>query len=59
MPRRGIPAWHDGDAINGGYGPRGQPALREVGKHFPGFETDIHGAYKQDDGRYKVKVIKR
>ena len=28
MPRRGIPAWHDGDAINGGYGPRGQPALR-------------------------------
>jgi arginine/lysine/ornithine decarboxylase len=43
-----------------GAGPNGLPLCRwEVGKHFPGFETDIHGAYKQDDGRYKVKVIKR
>ncbi|BEV72095.1 MULTISPECIES: lysine decarboxylase LdcC [unclassified Paludibacterium] len=33
--------------------------LIEVGKHYPGFDTDIHGAYKQEDGRYKVKVIKR
>ena len=33
--------------------------LIEVGKHFPGFETDIHGAYRQADGRYKVRVIKQ
>lgn len=26
--------------------------------HYPGFETDIHGAYRQPDGRYTVKVIK-
>ncbi len=23
-----------------------------------GFETDIHGAYRQADGRYTVKVLK-
>lgn len=31
--------------------------LCEIGKWYPGFETDIHGAYRQPDGRYKVKVI--
>ncbi|THA22503.1 lysine decarboxylase LdcC [Histophilus somni] len=31
--------------------------LCEIGTHYPGFETDIHGAYRQDDGRYKVKII--
>ncbi|OOF54831.1 lysine decarboxylase LdcC [Rodentibacter genomosp. 2] len=31
--------------------------LCEIGAHYPGFATDIHGAYKQDDGRYKVKII--
>ncbi len=31
--------------------------LCEIGSHYPGFETDIHGAYRQDDGRYKVKVL--
>ncbi|MGL4455461.1 MAG: lysine decarboxylase CadA [Plesiomonas sp.] len=33
--------------------------LCEIGAHFPGFETDIHGAYRQDDGRYTVKIIKQ
>lgn len=32
--------------------------LCEIGNHFPGFETDIHGVYNVD-GVYKVKVIKR
>ncbi len=32
--------------------------LCEVGAHYPGFETDIHGAYRQNDGRYTVKVLK-
>lgn len=32
--------------------------LCEIGKHFPGFETDIHGAYRQPDGSYTVKVLK-
>ena len=31
--------------------------LCEIGKWYPGFETDIHGAYRQSDGRYKVNVI--
>ena len=26
--------------------------LCEIGEHFPGFETDIHGAYRQPDGSY-------
>ena len=26
--------------------------LCEIGAHYPGFETDIHGAYRQADGRY-------
>lgn len=29
-----------------------------IGEHFPGFETDIHGAYRQPDGSYTVKVLK-
>ncbi|RTF44148.1 lysine decarboxylase LdcC [Serratia marcescens] len=32
--------------------------LCEIGAHYPGFETDIHGAYRQADGRYRVKVLK-
>lgn len=32
--------------------------LCETGAHYPGFETDIHGAYRQPDGRYVVKVLK-
>ncbi|URQ59537.1 lysine decarboxylase CadA [Pantoea alhagi] len=32
--------------------------LCEIGSHYPGFETDIHGAYRQEDGRYTVKVLK-
>lgn len=32
--------------------------LCEIGEHFPGFETDIHGAYRQSDGSYTVKVLK-
>ena len=32
--------------------------LCEIGGHFPGFETDIHGAYRQPDGSYTVKVLK-
>lgn len=30
--------------------------LCEIGNHYPGFETDIHGVYRED-GIYKVKVI--
>ena len=33
--------------------------LCEIGEHFPGFETDIHGAYRQSDGSYTVKVLKQ
>lgn len=33
--------------------------LVEMGKYFPGFATDIHGAYPQEDGRYTVQVIKQ
>lgn len=32
--------------------------LCEIGEHFPGFETDTHGAYRQPDGSYTVKVLK-
>lgn len=32
--------------------------LCEIGEHFPGFETDIHGAYRQPYGSYTVKVLK-
>ncbi len=33
--------------------------LCEIGARYPGFDTDIHGAYRQADGRYTVKIIKR
>ena len=33
-------------------------AICEIGKLFPGFETEIHGTIKQEDGEYYVKVIK-
>ena len=32
--------------------------LCEIGEKYPGFETEIHGTYRQDDGRYKVKVLR-
>ncbi len=32
--------------------------LCEIGAWYPGFETDIHGAYRQPNGRYTIKVIK-
>lgn len=32
--------------------------LCEIGSHYPGFETDIHGAYRKADGRYTIKVLK-
>ncbi|MDG6897764.1 lysine decarboxylase LdcC [Actinobacillus delphinicola] len=32
--------------------------LCEIGNHYPGFETDIHGVYFED-GIYKVKVIRK
>ncbi|PKH05893.1 lysine decarboxylase [Moritella sp. Urea-trap-13] len=32
--------------------------LCEIGSEFPGFETDIHGLYPQEDGSYTVKVLK-
>ncbi|MFP1529047.1 hypothetical protein ACLB1R_30015 [Escherichia coli] len=32
--------------------------LCEIGAHYPGFETDIHGGTRQADGRYTVKVLK-
>ncbi|MGL5036213.1 MAG: lysine decarboxylase LdcC, partial [Aeromonas sp.] len=32
--------------------------LCEIGTHFPGFETDIHGLYRQNDGSYTVKVLR-
>lgn len=32
--------------------------LCEIGAHYPGFDTDIHGAYPHPDGRYTVKIIK-
>ncbi|MDM5101907.1 lysine decarboxylase CadA [Aeromonas salmonicida] len=31
--------------------------LCEIGAHYPGFETDIHGLYRQADGSYTVKVL--
>ncbi|AHF74709.1 Lysine decarboxylase inducible [Candidatus Sodalis pierantonius str. SOPE] len=32
--------------------------LCSIGQHYPGFETDIHGAELTDDGRYWVRVLK-
>lgn len=31
--------------------------LCEIGSHYPGFETDIHGVYKNENGDYVVKVL--
>ncbi len=31
--------------------------LCEIGAHYPGFETDIHGVYRDDDGKYVVSVL--
>ncbi|HDD9174594.1 TPA: lysine decarboxylase LdcC [Escherichia coli] len=33
--------------------------LCEIGSHYPGFETDIHGLYRQANNRYTAKVIKK
>ena len=32
--------------------------LCSIGKHYPGFETDIHGAKLGEDGIYRVRVLK-
>jgi lysine decarboxylase len=32
--------------------------LCSIGRHYPGFETDIHGAKRGDDGIYRVRVLK-
>jgi lysine decarboxylase len=32
--------------------------LCSVGQHYPGFETDIHGAKLGEDGVYRVRVLK-
>ncbi|EJF31429.1 MULTISPECIES: lysine decarboxylase LdcC [Enterobacteriaceae] len=32
--------------------------LCSVGEHYPGFETDIHGAKLGEDGVYRVRVLK-
>jgi len=32
--------------------------LCSIGEHYPGFETDIHGAKLTEDGRYLVKTLK-
>ncbi|MEJ5114739.1 lysine decarboxylase LdcC [Erwinia billingiae] len=32
--------------------------LCTIGKHFPGFETDIHGAKLTEEGQYLVRVLK-
>ncbi|GGZ80383.1 hypothetical protein GCM10007161_10120 [Ignatzschineria indica] len=31
--------------------------LCDIGSHYPGFETDIHGVYQDDDGEYVVRVL--
>lgn len=31
--------------------------LCEIGSHYPGFETEIHGVYQNKDGHYVVKVL--
>jgi hypothetical protein len=32
--------------------------LCSIGRHYPGFETDIHGAKRDEDGVYWVRVLK-
>lgn len=32
--------------------------LCSIGRHYPGFETDIHGAKRDEDGVYRVRVLK-
>ncbi|PWW08900.1 lysine decarboxylase LdcC [Mangrovibacter plantisponsor] len=32
--------------------------LCSIGKHYPGFETDIHGTRTGEDGVYRVRVLK-
>ncbi|WP_276641629.1 lysine decarboxylase LdcC [Siccibacter turicensis] len=32
--------------------------LCSIGRHYPGFETDIHGAKLGEDGVYRVRVLK-
>ncbi len=33
--------------------------LCAIGRHYPGFETDIHGAKRDDEGIYRVRVLKQ
>ncbi|PKH22813.1 lysine decarboxylase LdcC [Enterobacterales bacterium CwR94] len=32
--------------------------LCRIGEHYPGFETDIHGAQRTEDGQYRVRVLR-
>ena len=32
--------------------------LCSIGRHYPGFETDIHGAKRDENGVYRVRVLK-
>ncbi len=32
--------------------------LCAIGRHYPGFETDIHGAKRDEEGVYRVRVLK-
>ena len=32
--------------------------LCTIGRHYPGFETDIHGTTLTEDGRYLVRVLR-
>lgn len=32
--------------------------LCSIGQHYPGFETDIHGAKRNEEGVYQVRVLK-
>ncbi len=32
--------------------------LCSIGRHYPGFETDIHGATLTEEGEYRVRVLK-
>lgn len=31
--------------------------LCDIGSHYPGFETDIHGVYQNSDGEYVVRIL--
>ena len=55
----GVPLIMPGEKLTG----QNRPVLSflemlcEIGSHYPGFETDIHGVYRNDQGEYMVKVL--